>query len=93
MGPDLELELEAARRAVGGFAIPTPLLFEPELSARAKTPIYLKLECLQVTGSFKIRGAASRITALWAPLSDSGPTAIVLSGGNLDPKRLHEVAS
>lgn len=78
VGPDLELE--AARRAVGGFAIPTPLLFEPELSARAKTPIYLKLECLQVTGSFKIRGAANRITALTEEQRRRG--VVACSSGN-----------
>jgi threonine dehydratase len=35
---------------------------------------------------------AAILAGLWVPLSDSGPTVIVLSGGNLDPKRLHEVA-
>ena len=62
MGSDIDFG--AARRAVSAFAIRTPLLFEPELSAVTKAPIYLKLENLQVTGSFKIRGAANRITAL-----------------------------
>lgn len=78
MGSDIDLI--AARRAVSKFAIRTPLLFEPELSSRARAPIYLKLENLQITGSFKIRGAASRIMALTEEQRQRG--VVTCSSGN-----------
>lgn len=42
----------------------TPLLPAPVLSDRVGRPVLLKLESLQPTGSFKIRGAAARLGAL-----------------------------
>ena len=78
MGSDIDLT--AARRAVSKFAIRTPLLFEPELSSLAGAPIYLKLESLQITGSFKIRGAASRIMALTEEQQQRG--VVTCSSGN-----------
>ena len=42
----------------------TPLLRAPELSDQLGRPVWLKAECLQVTGSFKVRGAAARLSAL-----------------------------
>ena len=36
--------------------IATPLIHSEKLSKHAKRPVYLKLENLQPTGSFKIRG-------------------------------------
>ncbi len=38
--------------------------YSPELSHRLGVPTWLKLECLQVTGSFKIRGALWRVHRL-----------------------------
>lgn len=53
-------EIEAARDRIVGAAIRTPLV---PLEAGERTPgqprIWLKLECLQRIGSFKIRGAAN----------------------------------
>lgn len=39
----------------------TPLEYSEELSHLYKSEIYLKLENLQVTGSFKSRGALNRL--------------------------------
>jgi threonine dehydratase len=39
----------------------TPVELSPALSARAAVPVWLKLESLQLTGSFKIRGAWFRL--------------------------------
>ena len=39
----------------------TPVEFSPDLSQRLGAPVWLKLESLQLTGSFKIRGALFRI--------------------------------
>ncbi len=59
-----EYDLEVARAAVDPFITRTPLLFAADLTERLGRDIHLKLENLQVTGSFKIRGAANRIVAL-----------------------------
>ena len=52
-------EIEAARERIADVAVRTPLvrLYVPESPAE----IWLKLECLQPIGSFKIRGAANAI--------------------------------
>ena len=75
-----ELDLEAARKAVAGFVTRTPLLWAADLTARAGSDIYLKLESLQVTGSFKIRGAANRMTALTEEERTRG--VVTCSSGN-----------
>ncbi|GMR13324.1 MAG: hydroxyectoine utilization dehydratase EutB [Gemmatimonadota bacterium] len=54
----------ATRSHVARFAQRTPLFHDVELSEHHGSPVHLKLECLQVTGSFKVRGAASRMLAL-----------------------------
>ena len=52
-------EIRAARERIGGAAIRTPLV---RLNVDdAPADIYLKLECLQPIGSFKIRGASNRM--------------------------------
>ncbi len=52
----MELVLEA-RKALAGRIRRTPTEFSAALSDAAKVPVFLKLESLQLTGSFKIRGA------------------------------------
>ena len=44
----------------------TPTLASPDLAERLGSPVALKAECLQGTGSFKLRGALSRVAALGA---------------------------
>jgi threonine dehydratase len=51
-------QIEAARERIAGAAIRTPLV---RLGAEAPAEIWLKLECLQPIGSFKIRGASNRM--------------------------------
>ncbi|MCC6316358.1 MAG: pyridoxal-phosphate dependent enzyme [Gemmatimonadaceae bacterium] len=48
--------IRAARERIDGQAVRTPLL---RLHLEAPAELYLKLECLQPIGSFKIRGAAN----------------------------------
>lgn len=52
-------EIDAARERIQGIALRTPLLRLPGSDLPAE--IWLKLENLQPTGSFKIRGAANAI--------------------------------
>jgi threonine dehydratase len=54
----------AARERVYRLAYPTPLVEEDPLSERFGGKILSKLENLQVSGSFKIRGAASKVFSL-----------------------------
>ncbi len=58
------LDFAAARDAVRLVAPPTPLVEAPFLSERVGAQVLLKLESLQVTGSFKVRGAAARLSML-----------------------------
>ena len=59
---DWGAEVESARRRIAGLAVRTPLPASPELSRRAGAPVLLKPEFVQPSGSFKLRGAASRMT-------------------------------
>lgn len=62
--PELSVDVEAARERVAGIAVRTPLVPSPALSERAGVDVYLKVETVQPTGSFKVRGAASKILNL-----------------------------
>jgi threonine dehydratase len=58
------ISIENVRRAaqmIKGKVIKTPLVYSPSLSKMFGGEIYLKLENLQKTGSFKIRGATYSI--------------------------------
>ncbi|WP_120502412.1 pyridoxal-phosphate dependent enzyme [Roseovarius sp. EL26] len=58
----------------------TPLVFSEVLSERAGFEIWLKLENLQITGSFKLRGASNRILQLTEEEKSRGVVAV--SSGN-----------
>jgi len=57
-------QVVAARHAIANVALQSPVLRSHVLSGLTGTPVALKLENLQVTGSFKVRGAANRLLAL-----------------------------
>ena len=63
MSLNIEL-IEEAARLLEGRVRRTPLEPSPALSERAGVPVHLKLECLQATGSFKLRGALFRLSRL-----------------------------
>lgn len=50
-----------AAKLLEGNVIRTPLVYSPTLSHMFGAEIYLKLENLQKTGSFKIRGATYKM--------------------------------
>ncbi len=60
--------------------IKTPLSFAPYISKQMKSNIYFKKENLQITGSFKIRGAFNKISNLRG--DDKKKTIICASAGN-----------
>lgn len=53
-----------ARERIAPLAQHTPLLFSSILSERTDAAIHLKLETLQETGTFKVRGAANKLLSL-----------------------------
>jgi threonine dehydratase len=57
-------DIVAARELLTDVISPTPMLFSRVLSEQAGGPVYLKCENLQRTGSFKVRGAYTRIARL-----------------------------
>src|SRR4051794_25939728 len=69
-----------ARARIAGVAARTPLLRSDALSGVARGEVHLKLEGLQPTGAFKLRGAANRLAAL----SDGGRArgGVTVSTGN-----------
>jgi len=68
-----------ARRRIEGRALRTPLVESPALSMVARAPVYLKLETIQPTGSFKLRGATNALVRL----AESGCKRVVTaSTGN-----------
>lgn len=69
-----------AARAIEGVARRTPLLSSPELDAIAGARVYLKPEMLQLTGSFKFRGAYNRLSRI--PAEDRSNGVVAVSSGN-----------
>jgi threonine dehydratase len=73
-------DVQAAAERIKPLAIRTPLLENMELSNRAGARVLIKPECLQTTGSFKIRGATNRLAQL---TEDERRTGVVaFSSGN-----------
>jgi threonine dehydratase len=75
----IDLFREAQER-ISPFIITTPLVFTPSLSNNRKHGVFLKLENLQNTGSFKIRGASNKLTSLTEGERAKG--VIAVSTGN-----------
>lgn len=57
-------DIDAARARIAGRVRRTPMEVSDDLSAIAGAPVHLKLEHHQITGSFKLRGAANAIEKL-----------------------------
>lgn len=74
------IDIIAARQRIERVAVETPTLDAPELDARSGAHVILKLENLQVTGSFKVRGAANKILSLSAGERERG--VVCCSSGN-----------
>ena len=72
--------IEAAGRAIAGHVLRTPILAAPPLAALTGAEVYVKYENLQVTNSFKERGACVKLGALDAEERRRG--VIAMSAGN-----------
>jgi len=73
-------DIEAARRVIAGVVLRTPMLPAPKLSALTGVEIYVKYENLQVTNSFKDRGALVKLASLTTTERERG--VIAMSAGN-----------
>lgn len=74
-------DIEAARTRIGGRVRHTPVTALDQLQSPVDAgQVSLKLECLQVTGSFKARGAMNRLLA--TPKEQVHAGIVTASGGN-----------
>ncbi|HET8546208.1 MAG TPA: threonine ammonia-lyase [Pseudolabrys sp.] len=73
-------DIEAARRVIAGVVLRTPMLPAPKLSALTGAEVYVKYENLQVTNSFKDRGALVKLASLSEAERARG--VIAMSAGN-----------
>ena len=73
-------DIEAARRIIATQVLRTPMLPAPKLSALTGAQVWVKYENLQVTNSFKERGALVKLTALGEAERARG--VIAMSAGN-----------
>ena len=73
-------DIEQAHHRIKHLVVKTPLLNSPRLDTIAGRRLWLKAEPLQVTGSFKFRGACSAISALSEDALTRG--VIAYSSGN-----------
>ena len=77
--PTFDDVLAAAER-IAGRAVETPLLESAALNERVGGRILLKAEPLQITGSFKFRGAYNRISQI--PEAERAVGVVAFSSGN-----------
>jgi threonine dehydratase len=73
-------DIETARRVIAGVVLRTPMLPAPKLSALTGAEIYVKYENLQVTNSFKDRGALVKLASLTKTERERG--IVAMSAGN-----------
>jgi len=77
--PDIP-DVLAARRALAGRVRRTPVLRSDRLDDLAGARLVFKAECLQETGSFKVRGALNKVRSLSAV--DLARGLVTVSAGN-----------
>lgn len=77
-------DVHAARARLAGRIRRTPLIRSDWLSDRASGDVHLKLESLQVTSSFKARGALNAVLALAETIARGAPAPriVTASAGN-----------
>ncbi|MFA6155353.1 hydroxyectoine utilization dehydratase EutB [Mesorhizobium sp.] len=73
-------DIRAARERIAGKVERTPTVLSPSLSQQLGSPIHLKLEHRQITGSFKLRGASNAVASLNAQQKARG--VVAASTGN-----------
>jgi len=82
MLPPTVLDVYEARRRLAGRLTRTPLLPSPWLSSVAGSSVFLKIESVNLTSSFKIRGALNAALRLSEEAGSPKPTIVTASAGN-----------
>ena len=77
--PDIS-DIERAATTIAGVAVRTPLVPVVAASRRLGRSVFVKPEMLQVTGSFKFRGAYNFISRI--PAAERGRGVVAYSSGN-----------
>jgi threonine dehydratase len=70
-------DVRAAAERIRKYVVRTPLERSVQLSERCGTDVWLKFECFQTTGSFKLRGALNALMQL-----PQQPAVVTASAGN-----------
>ena len=73
-------DIETAARRIRPYLSPTPLYEATSLTAHAGRPVFAKLECMNPTGGFKVRGAFNTLLSLDADQRRAG--VVAASGGS-----------
>ncbi len=73
-------DIQEARKLLQGIIIPTPILSDEKLSNEIGANAFMKAECLQRSGSFKMRGAYNKISRLTSDEKKRG--VVTASAGN-----------
>ncbi|MDO9412274.1 MAG: threonine/serine dehydratase [Pseudolabrys sp.] len=73
-------DIEAAAKRLQGVAVRTPLVNFTVLDERLGARVYLKVETLQRTGSFKFRGAYNKVSSI--PQDKRAAGVVAYSSGN-----------
>jgi len=73
-------DIKAARKVIAGAVLRTPMLPAPRLSALTGAEVFVKYENLQVTNSFKDRGALNKLSSLSEAERQRG--VVAMSAGN-----------
>jgi threonine dehydratase len=80
IGLNIHTEVLQAEKRIRPYIRETPLDYSPLLSQLGNCQVFLKLENLQHTGSFKVRGAMNKLLSLTAEQQEQG--VIAASSGN-----------
>src|SRR6266571_3415481 len=77
---DMRREIASAERRIRPYARETPVEESPALGGPDRGRVVLKMEHLQITGSFKLRGAMNKLLALPREQREKG--VVTASSGN-----------
>lgn len=75
-------DIRSAARRIEGRIVRTPLRYSPWLSGLSGGEVFLKLETLQPTFSYKIRGAFNAVLTLVEERGGDVPALVTASAGN-----------
>lgn len=73
-------DIQAARERIAGLVTRTPVVPSHDLTARTGAAVFLKLDSLQPTGAFKLRGATNRLASL--DVQERARGVVTMSTGN-----------